>query len=115
MDETKIQFLERMVLELKEEISREKAGVSCSGDVAIKLDASIDSAFGKGNGLADIKINGKWAYYIFESNKRTHHNGTHLEPWRHKNAMLYLSNCNGIWTTDDGDEIQGYLSYIPKA
>ena len=73
------------------------------------LHANVDRPFGYGNGMVSIKINGTWAYTIFESTNRNYNNGDIC-----KNAMLFLTNCEGTWTTEDGTVIKGYLTFKPK-
>ena len=111
MKEEEIKRLEEKVEALQDEINRIKNSkiLSCAGSTNVPLHAGICKDFENGNGLAQIKINGKWAYSIFESTNRSHNNDS-----INGKALLFLADYMYTWTTEDGTVIKGYLTYTPK-
>ena len=59
---------------------------------------------------ADVKINGQWAFTLFQTTDRSHNNASPEA----ENAMIYLTGCNGQWYDAEGKTIKGYLSYKPN-
>lgn len=59
----------------------------------------------------ECTINGRWAFTIFKNGEvGTYSPGEKVTKCK---ATIYLPDCNGQWYNEKGEEIEGYLFYVP--